>query len=83
MRGGDKAPVAVKAEAKARGNSPFFFHVDESRFNRSRCLTAFGRNRAASRPLRETSEEFFGGRPEPLFQLKAPTSMASLMGCGF
>jgi hypothetical protein len=33
MRGGDKAPVTPKAEAKARGNSPFFFDVDESRFS--------------------------------------------------
>jgi hypothetical protein len=58
MQGGDKAPVARKAEAKARGNSPFFFYVDESRFNRSGCLTAFGRNRAAGRPLHETLQEF-------------------------
>jgi hypothetical protein len=32
MRGGDKAPVVPKAEAKARRYTPFFKNVDESGF---------------------------------------------------
>jgi hypothetical protein len=36
MRGGDKAPVAAKAEAKARRYAPFFKNVDESVFKMRR-----------------------------------------------
>jgi hypothetical protein len=57
MRGGDKAPVPRKAEAKARRYTPFFKNVDESESAAARCLTGFGGNRAATGRRRE-----FGSR---------------------
>src|SRR3982074_1411293 len=48
MRGGDKALVPCKAEAKACHCAPFFKNVDDSARGAARCLTAFGQNRAAA-----------------------------------
>jgi hypothetical protein len=48
MRGGDKALVVVKAEAKARRYAPVFKNVDESCFTIGLCLTALGRNPASA-----------------------------------
>ena len=42
MRGGDKAPVARKAEAKARRYAPFIKNVDDSVLRAAECLTGFG-----------------------------------------
>jgi len=52
MRGGDKAPVLRKAEAKAGRYTPFFKNVDESSSDTARCLTGFGENRATTRRCR-------------------------------
>jgi hypothetical protein len=48
MRGGDKAPVPRKAEAKARRCAPFIKNVDDSARDAARCLTPFGQNPAAA-----------------------------------
>jgi hypothetical protein len=40
--GGDKAPVAGKAEAKAQRYAPFFKNVDDFACRTASCLTAFG-----------------------------------------
>jgi hypothetical protein len=47
MRGGDKALVPRKAEAKAGRYTPFFKNVDESSSGAARCLTALRKKRAA------------------------------------
>jgi len=49
-RGGDKALVPRKAEAKARRYAPFFKNVDESKCCVAQCLTGFGQKRAAGGP---------------------------------
>jgi hypothetical protein len=54
MRGGDKAPVLRKAEAKAGRYALFFKNVDDSSGRAARCLTGFGRNSAAAGRRRDS-----------------------------
>jgi len=53
MRGGDKAPVPGKAEAKADRYAPFFKNVDDCVSRAARCLTGFGQNLAAAGRCRD------------------------------
>jgi hypothetical protein len=48
MRGGDKAPVLRKAEAKAGRYAPFFKNVDDFVGRVAQCLTRFDQNLAAA-----------------------------------
>jgi hypothetical protein len=57
MRGGDKAPVPRKAEAKARRYAPLIINVDDSVHDAARCLTAFGQNPAAAGRRQDTRND--------------------------
>jgi hypothetical protein len=64
-KGGDKAPVPGKAEAKARGYAPFFKNVDESGTRALGSLTGFRPKPGGAGALSAKMPDKTLGEPEP------------------
>lgn len=69
VRGGDKAPVAGKAEAKAGRYAPFFKNVDESGGRGLRSLTPIRLNIWRAEAMFRKMPGKILGEPEPYLDL--------------